>query len=168
MIKEQIKQALKEGAIVRHRYFSDNEAVRQQGVRMIFEDGVEQSVEEFWGMRTLDYWNADWEIVKPAFKFKPTEDLEIKKEHREDTDLAITIGPKDDPRTCAHVFDMPNEDIGYAHNEARSNAILFANAREVLRTLEGILDIGKRDMSNPKYDPYFNSAKEIIKKIRRG
>jgi hypothetical protein len=29
--------------------------------------------------------------------------------------------------------------------------------------LQGILDIGKRDMSNPKYDRYFEAAREAMK-----
>lgn len=30
------------------------------------------------------------------------------------------------------------------------------------RALRGILEIGKRDMSNPKYDGYFNEAREAL------
>jgi hypothetical protein len=32
--------------------------------------------------------------------------------------------------------------------------------------LRGILEIGKRDMSNPKYDGYFEVAKKVIGEIR--
>ena len=34
----------------------------------------------------------------------------------------------------------------------------------MLEALKGILEIGKRDMSNPKYDGYFEAAKEAIAK----
>jgi hypothetical protein len=31
-------------------------------------------------------------------------------------------------------------------------------------TLRGILEIGKRDLSNPKYDGYFDTARQAIQK----
>lgn len=34
-----------------------------------------------------------------------------------------------------------------------------------LEALRGIIEIGKRDMSNPKYDGYFESAREILVRI---
>ncbi len=33
---------------------------------------------------------------------------------------------------------------------------------ELLEALKGIIEIGKRDMSNPKYDGYFNAARAAI------
>jgi hypothetical protein len=50
--------------------------------------------------------------------------------------------------------------------ESKVNAKLISAAPDLLEALEGILDIGKRDMSNPKYDTYFRTAKEAIKKAR--
>lgn len=38
--------------------------------------------------------------------------------------------------------------------------------RELTEALEGILDIGKRDTTNPKYDGYYRTAKEVIEKYR--
>ena len=32
----------------------------------------------------------------------------------------------------------------------------------VLRALQGIIEIGKRDLSNPKYDPFFEEAKAAL------
>jgi hypothetical protein len=37
----------------------------------------------------------------------------------------------------------------------------------LLEALEGIISIGKRDMTNPKYDVYFESAKAAIKKATK-
>lgn len=37
---------------------------------------------------------------------------------------------------------------------------------EVFEALTNIIEIGKRDMSNPKYDGYFETAREVIKKYR--
>lgn len=40
----------------------------------------------------------------------------------------------------------------------------FKRREAALReALQGILDIGKRDMSNPKYDGYFAAAREALK-----
>jgi hypothetical protein len=37
---------------------------------------------------------------------------------------------------------------------------------QVFEALVNIIEIGKRDMTNPKYDSYFQEAKEVIKKAR--
>jgi hypothetical protein len=42
------------------------------------------------------------------------------------------------------------------------NALQAENAR-LREALEGIITIGKRDMSNPKYDGYFEAAREALK-----
>ena len=39
---------------------------------------------------------------------------------------------------------------------------LIAKLDAVTNALEAILEIGKRDMSNPKYDGYFQTAKEAV------
>lgn len=36
----------------------------------------------------------------------------------------------------------------------------------MLAALEGIIDIGKRDMSNPKYDGFFAEAERVIREAR--
>jgi hypothetical protein len=47
-----------------------------------------------------------------------------------------------------------------------ADARLIAAAPELLEALEGIIEIGKRDMSNEKYDGYFESARAAITKAR--
>lgn len=40
------------------------------------------------------------------------------------------------------------------------------NAHEALvAALQGIIEVGKRDLSNPKYDGYFEAAKQALKLI---
>jgi len=39
-----------------------------------------------------------------------------------------------------------------------------SGADEISKALQGILEIGKRDMSNPKYDGYFEEAKAALAK----
>lgn len=51
----------------------------------------------------------------------------------------------------------PNCEGSYAFN--MTNRVI-----QLEEALSGILDIGKRDMTNPKYDTYFNSAKEALRK----
>lgn len=48
--------------------------------------------------------------------------------------------------------------------ESEGNARLIAAAPELLAALAGIIEIGKRDMTNPKYDAYFEEARAAIKK----
>ena len=38
-------------------------------------------------------------------------------------------------------------------------------SQDALNALKGIIEIGKRDMSNPKYDGYFEEAKQVIKTL---
>lgn len=47
---------------------------------------------------------------------------------------------------------LASDIMNYAKNENK----------ELREALEGIVDIGKRDMSNPKYDPYFETAYKIL------
>jgi len=43
-----------------------------------------------------------------------------------------------------------------------------AKIKPIKEALEGILEIGKRDMSNPKYDIYFEEAKQAIRNLAEG
>jgi hypothetical protein len=46
--------------------------------------------------------------------------------------------------------------------EVEAVARLMRAAPKLLAALRGIIEIGKRDMSNPKYDGYFDEAREAI------
>jgi hypothetical protein len=45
-----------------------------------------------------------------------------------------------------------------------SNAALIAAAPDLFDALKGILEIGKRNMSNQKYDGYFDAARAAVAK----
>lgn len=48
--------------------------------------------------------------------------------------------------------------------EWECNALLIAAAPELLEALQGFVEIGKRNMENPKYDGYFEAARAAISK----
>ena len=50
--------------------------------------------------------------------------------------------------------------------ECEANARLMSVAPELFEALEGIVSIGKRDLSNSKYDSYFESARWAIRKVK--
>jgi hypothetical protein len=51
---------------------------------------------------------------------------------------------------------------------SEANARLYASAPDLLAALAGIIEIGKRDLTNPKYDAYFEEARAALKKARGG
>lgn len=59
------------------------------------------------------------------------------------------------PKTDAHVT-VANKLLDHEAEQRR----VIARLREAL---EGILEIGKRDMTNPKYDVYFEQAQQALK-----
>ncbi len=53
--------------------------------------------------------------------------------------------------------------VGHVNEELRAMHNSFIRREQLLRdALQGILGIGKRDMTNPKYDGYFEAAREAL------
>jgi len=74
-----------------------------------------------------------------------------------------------DNNTIAMLFEY-NVGLPYGNRtleEIKANANLIATAPELLEALTNIIEIGKRDLSNSKYDSYFESAKRVIKKATK-
>lgn len=58
------------------------------------------------------------------------------------------------------IYHTPgNEQIAYLAGIKKGIEL----AEELVKILQGIIEIGKRDMSNPKYDSYFIEAKLQLK-----
>ncbi len=60
-------------------------------------------------------------------------------------------------------YISPMEEKKMAAEETQL-ANLFAAAPDLLAALEGIIEIGKRNMENSKYDGYFDAARSAIAK----
>jgi hypothetical protein len=68
---------------------------------------------------------------------------------------------------CDVLYSRPDDDVETPSREvATANARLIAAAPDLLEALQGILEIGKRDTTNPKYDGYFEVARAALLKAR--
>ena len=61
MTKETAIQEMNSGHYVRHKYFSDKEAITIDHGLIIDVDG--NILTDFWKYRKQEFWNSDWEIV---------------------------------------------------------------------------------------------------------
>jgi hypothetical protein len=48
------------------------------------------------------------------------------------------------------------------HGYQAASTLYESREKKLIEALTGILEIGKRDMSNPKYDVYFKNAHEAL------
>ena len=63
-----------------------------------------------------------------------------------------------------HGYSGPCPKPPLPREPANSYESLLTSHADLLAALKGIIDIGKRDMSNPKYDGYFESAREAVER----
>lgn len=61
--KEQALNALTEGKTISHASFTDEETLKMENGKYVFEDGVKCYPDEFWKYRQLPSWNYYWRIV---------------------------------------------------------------------------------------------------------
>ena len=73
--------------------------------------------------------------------------------------LLIDFNLKDNERVC-----LNNELFSLVQRYDAQILDEKAQSKDLYRALSGILEIGKRDTTNPKYDGYFNTAKEACAK----
>ena len=60
--------------------------------------------------------------------------------------------------------DAPYCRVYQTEEDAKRIVHCVNNYDRLVEALEGIIQIGKRDLSNPKYDGYFEEAKQAIAK----
>lgn len=65
MTKQEIITALKLGATVRHRYFSDEEYIKANEFGELIDERGNIMGAEFWELRQQPSWETDWSIVEP-------------------------------------------------------------------------------------------------------
>lgn len=69
----------------------------------------------------------------------------------------------------AHEFPALNSkdathEVAFIRGATCANDQNAAEILELVTALRSIIEIGKRDLTNPKYDCYFDSAKNVLKK----
>lgn len=65
----------------------------------------------------------------------------------------------------AEPTDEPCPDVETLDAIGEFNARLIVEAPNLYIALKGLFEIGKRDLTNPKYDPYFEAAREVIERL---
>lgn len=65
MTSTEAKQKANMGEKITHTYFSRDEFVTVIDGNLTDEDGCKLSWDEFWGIRTMGYWQTGWSIYEP-------------------------------------------------------------------------------------------------------
>ena len=67
MNKTEAITALKQGKRLTHRHFTPEEWVeRHPSGKLVFEDGCQCSMTEFWQYRTCENFNKDWAVMQSS------------------------------------------------------------------------------------------------------
>ena len=99
------------------------------------------------------YTKGPWQLSEPSVSFDVLRDFK--------GDGGYKGGGIDIfPPVCTMTWTERDKD------EALATAHLISAAPELFEALAGILEIGKRDMSNPKYDGYFEFARSAVAKAK--
>lgn len=61
---EAMSFALSAGKPITHKYFGKGEYVRYQGKELVDEDGIPLPQNEFWAIRSGDFWEDGWSEYK--------------------------------------------------------------------------------------------------------
>jgi hypothetical protein len=70
MTRAEAIKAMREGKKVTHKYFSPDEWATLDNGKILLEDGVRCSPQEFWSYRMTELFNDSWEIFKPQTNAK--------------------------------------------------------------------------------------------------
>lgn len=110
-------------------------------------------------MKNKTYRPGRWRIVKPENGYNPRPPNvrigpAVCSVEKAFTAISIHAEPTDEPCPDVETLDAIGE----------ANALLIVAAPDLRDALEGLLEIGKRDLSNPKYDSYFLAARAAIEK----
>ena len=62
--KEAMAFAISVGKPIVHKSFSKGEFIRYNGNELVDEEGIILPQQEFWAIRSGDYWNNGWEEYK--------------------------------------------------------------------------------------------------------
>ncbi|MGR5451968.1 hypothetical protein ACP3V3_19840 [Vibrio sp. PNB22_3_1] len=60
MTRQEAIDALKEGALITHKHFTETEWVKGHRGKYLFEDGVKCTPDEFWSSRSDEAFDEDW------------------------------------------------------------------------------------------------------------
>lgn len=65
MTKTEAIQQMQKGVRITHEWFSDQEWMTIKDGKILLEDGLKCSSDEFWSYRTNESWNDGYSLFKP-------------------------------------------------------------------------------------------------------